>query len=200
MPALARGYITFGSFNNLAKLTPEVIATWAEILRRVPDARLLLGTRGLGGARTRERIHGAFDGAGVDPCRVELRGKVRRGDLLAAYNTMDVALDPFPYSRGLTTCEALWMGVPVVTAPGETMAGRHALAHLSNVGLTETIATDRRESIDRAVRLAQDVPHLAALRAGLREQMRRSPLCDGERFAQHLMALLRDVWRHWCRH
>ena len=200
LPALGRGYTTFGSFNNLAKLTPEVIAIWAEIVRRVPGSRLLLGTRGLGGVRTRDRIHGAFAAAGVEPCRVELQGKILRSDLLVTYNTMDVALDPFPYSGGMTTCEALWMGVPVVTCPGETMAGRHSLSHLSNVGLTETIATDRRDYIERAVRLAQDLPHLAAIRAGLREQMLRSPLCDGEKFAQHFMALLRDVWRHRCRH
>ena len=199
LPAPGRGQITFGSFNNLAKLTPEVIATWAEILRRVPDSRLLLVTRGLGGARTRERIREAFAAAGADPDRVELQGKVLRGELLTAYNAMDVALDPFPYSGGMTTCEALWMGVPVVTCPGETFASRHSLAHLSNVGLTETIATDRRDYVERAVRLAQDLPHLAALRAGLRDRVVRSPLCDGERFAQQFMELLRGVWRQWCR-
>jgi predicted O-linked N-acetylglucosamine transferase (SPINDLY family) len=198
LPALAQGYMTFGSFNNLSKLTPEAIATWAEILRGVPDSRLLLGTWGLGGGRTRARIQEAFAAAGVEPGRVELRGKIRRSELFAAYNDMDIALDPFPYSGGMTTCEALWMGVPVVTLPGETMAGRHSLSHLSNVGLTETIATDRRAYVEGAVRLAQDLPHLAGLRAGLREQMLRSPLCDGERFVQHFMAMVRDVWRRWC--
>jgi predicted O-linked N-acetylglucosamine transferase (SPINDLY family) len=199
LPALTKGYVTFGSFNSLAKLTPEVIAVWAEIMRRVPDSRLLMITRGLGGVRTRDRIHAAFAADGVDPLRVELHGKIPRSDLFAAYNTMDVALDPFPYSGGMTTCEALWMGVPVVTAPGETMAGRHSFSHLSNIALTETIATDRRDYIERAVRLAVDLRHLFALRAGLRDQMLRSPLCDGEGFARHFMALLREVWRQWCR-
>jgi len=199
LPAHAQGYITFGSFNNLAKLTPEVIATWAEIVRRIPDSRLSLVTRGLGGVGTRKQIHEAFVTAGVDPYRVELRGKMLRSELFAAYNSIDVALDPFPYSGGMTACEAFWMGVPVVTCPGETFASRHSLSHLSNVGLTETIATDRRQYIELALRLARDLPHLAELRAGLREQVLRSPLCDGERFAQNLMALLRDVWRHWCR-
>ena len=199
LPALTHGYFTFGSFNNLAKLTPEVIAIWAEILRRLPDARLSLVTRGLGGVRTRDRIHEAFGAAGVDPDRVQLRGKLLRSELFAAYNTIDVALDPLPYSGGMTTCEALWMGVPVVTCPAETFASRHSLSHLSNVGSTETIATNRREYVELAVRLAHDLPHLAELRAGLRDQVLRSPLCDGERFAHHLMALLRDVWRHWCR-
>jgi predicted O-linked N-acetylglucosamine transferase (SPINDLY family) len=193
LPALAHGYVTFGSFNSLSKLTPETIATWAEIVRGVPDSRLLLGTSGLGGGRTRARIHEAFAAAGVEPGRVQLRGKMPRSEVLAAYNHMDIALDPFPYSGCMTTCEALWMGVPVVTFPGETMTGRQSLPHLSNVGLTEMIATDRRAYIERAVRLAQDLPHLVGLRAGLREQMLRSPLCDGERFVQHFMALVRGV-------
>ena len=91
------------------------------------------------------------------------------------------------------------MGVPVVTCPGETFAGRHSLSHLANVGLTETVAGDAREYVALAVRLAGDLPHLAALRAGLRERMARSPLCDGARFAGHLSQHLRDVWRQWCR-
>jgi predicted O-linked N-acetylglucosamine transferase (SPINDLY family) len=158
-----------------------------------------LVTRGLGGLGIRKQIHEAFVTAGADPHRVELQGKMPRSELLAAYNTIDLALDPFPYSGGMTACEALWMGVPVVTWPGETFASRHSLSHLSNVGLTETIATDRHAYIDLAVRLAQNLPHLAELRAGLRDQVRRSPICDGARFGQNLMALLRDVWRQWCR-
>jgi predicted O-linked N-acetylglucosamine transferase (SPINDLY family) len=122
-----------------------------------------------------------------------------RPKLLAAYNEIDVALDPFPYSGGVTTCEALWMGVPVVTCPGETFASRHSLSHLANVGLAETVADDTRDYVERAVRLAEDLPHLAALRAGLRDRMARSPLCDGARFAGYFSALLRDVWRQWCR-
>ena len=199
LPAHARGYVTFGSFNNLAKLTPEVIATWAEILVRIPDSRLSLVTRGLGGDRTRNRIHAAFAAAGVDPQRVELRGKMLRSELFAAYNAIDVALDTFPYSGGMTTCEALWMGVPVVTCPSETFASRHSLSHLSNVGLAETVAMDRHDYIELAVRLAGDLPHLAELRAVLRELVRHSPLGDSKRFAQHFVALLRDVWRRWCR-
>jgi predicted O-linked N-acetylglucosamine transferase (SPINDLY family) len=190
--------VTFGSFNNLSKLSPDAIAAWAEIVRGVPDSRLLLGTWGLEGGRTRARIHEAFVAAGVEPGRVALRGKMPRSALFAAYHDMDIALDPFPYSGCMTTCEALWMGVPVVTLPWETMTGRQSLPHLANVGLTELIATDRRAYVETAVRLARDLPHLAGLRAGLREQMLRSPLCDGERFVEHFVALVRDVWRRWC--
>ena len=115
-----------------------------------------------------------------------------------AYGGVDVALDPFPYNGGVTTCEALWMGVPVVTCPGETFASRHSLSHLSNVGLTETIARDLDEYVEIAVALAGDLPRLAAIRARLRQQMAASPLCDGPRFAANLAALLCDVWRRWC--
>ena len=111
----------------------------------------------------REWIRDGFVSAGGDPERLELHGRMPWLELLNAYQAIDVALDPFPYSGGLTTCEALWMGVPVVTCPGETFAGRHSLSHLSNVGLTETVAADQGEYIAVARRLAGDLPHLAAL-------------------------------------
>jgi predicted O-linked N-acetylglucosamine transferase (SPINDLY family) len=110
---------------------------------------------------------------------------------------LNFGLDPFPHGGGLTTCDSLWMGVPVVTCPGETFASRQTLSHLSNVGLTETVATNFDEYVDVAVGLARDLPRLAQIRSGLRSQMARSPLCDGKRFAENLMLLLRDVWRRW---
>ena len=122
-------------------------------------------------------------------------GFTSHSGLLAEYGRIDLALDPFPYSGGVTTCEALWMGVPVVTCPGETFASRHALWHLSNVGLTETIAGDLQQYAEIAVALAHDLPRLAALRAGLRPRMAAAPLCDAPRFAANLAALLQDVWR-----
>jgi predicted O-linked N-acetylglucosamine transferase (SPINDLY family) len=199
LPALDRGFVTFGSFNNVAKITPDVITRWAAIVRGTPGSRLLLRTPALDDRPTRERLIAAFAAAGVHATRLELRGRVPRADLLAAYNTVDLALDSFPYSGGLTTCEALWMGVPVVTCPGETFAGRHSLSHLSNVGLTATVAADADAYVARALELAVDLPQLSALRAGLRARMANSPLCDGARFAQDLLALLRQVWRAHCR-
>jgi predicted O-linked N-acetylglucosamine transferase (SPINDLY family) len=198
LPALERGFVTSGSFNNVAKITPEVIARWAGIVRGATGSRLLLVTPALDDRSTRERIAAAFVAAGVDPARLELRGALPRAELQAAYNTIDLALDPFPYSGGLTTCEALWMGVPVVTCPGETFAGRHSLSHLSNIGLSATVNLDLNTYVARALELACDLPQLVALRSGLRAQMAPSPLCDGPRFAQHLMALLRQVWRERC--
>jgi predicted O-linked N-acetylglucosamine transferase (SPINDLY family) len=116
---------------------------------------------------------------------------------LQQYQSVDVALDPFPYNGGLTTCEALWMGVPVITLPGETFASRHSLSHLSNVGLTETIAGTLEEYVELAVSWAADLPRLAALRSALRERMAASPLCNGRRFAANLAAVLRDRWQRW---
>jgi predicted O-linked N-acetylglucosamine transferase (SPINDLY family) len=199
LPALSRRQVTFGSFNNVSKLNTEVVALWAEIVHRVPGSRLVLVSPALNGRTARRRVGEAFVAAGGLSEQLELRGTMLRPKLLGAYNEIDLALDPFPYSGGVTTCEALWMGVPVVTCPGETFASRHSFSHLSNVGLTETVAENTGDYVDRAVRLAEDLPALAALRAGLRDRMARSPLCDGERFAGHLATLLGDVWQQWCR-
>jgi predicted O-linked N-acetylglucosamine transferase (SPINDLY family) len=145
------------------------------------------------------RLAEMFAAHGIDPVRVAYLGQSPHADLLAHYRDVDIGLDPFPYSGGLTTLEALWMGVPVITCPGETFASRHSLTHLSNVGLTQTIARNLDEYVDLAASLAADLPRLAAMRAGLRERMASSPLCDGKRFAGNLMQLLRGVWREWVR-
>jgi predicted O-linked N-acetylglucosamine transferase (SPINDLY family) len=197
LPALAQGWVTFGSFSNPAKITPEVVALWASILNRVPRSRLVLKYRGLDDCGTGRRYAAMFAEQGIDRCRLDLRGASAFGAMLAEYGQVDVALDPFPFSGSATTCEALWMGVPVVTCPGETFASRHSLSHLSNIGFTETIARDRQEYVELAVGLARDLPRLAAIRAGLRQRMAASPLCDGPRFAGNLMALLRSRWQKW---
>jgi predicted O-linked N-acetylglucosamine transferase (SPINDLY family) len=136
-----------------------------------------------------------FAAHAIDPGRLEFLGHSPHAELLAAYHRIDLALDPFPYNGGLTTCESLWMGVPVVTCPGATFASRHSLSHLSNVGLTETIAHDLDEYVELAVSLAGDLPRLAALRGDLRQRMAASPLCDGKRFATNLMSMLQDLWK-----
>ena len=197
LPALAHGYVTFCSFNNLAKITPEVVATWAKILRRMPKSRLLMMYRGLGDEDVAARYRALFADAGVAAPQLELRPPTSFAEYLATYQQVDVALDPFPFTGGATTCESLWMGVPVITCPGETFAGRHTLSHLAGAGLTETIAGNLEEYVDLAVSWASDLPRLAALRARLRQQMAASPLCDGQRCADQLTALLRDVWRRW---
>jgi predicted O-linked N-acetylglucosamine transferase (SPINDLY family) len=191
------GLVTFGSFNNPSKIAPQVVACWAEILRRLPRSRLILKYARLDDPGTQDRLRRLFAERGIAAHRVEFSGYSPQREFLAWYNRVDLALDTFPYNGGLTTIEALWMGVPVVTLPGETFAGRHSLSHLSNVGLTETIAGSLDEYVELAVRLAEDLPRLAALRAGLRRRVAQSPLCDGKRFADNLLEILRRIWREW---
>lgn len=195
LPALDRGHVTFGSFSNPGKLGPQVAAPWARILQRVPGSRLLLKYKGLDDPVHVGRITAMFAEQGIEPDRLILEGDSPQAELLGHYGRVDIALDPFPYGGGVTTLEALWMGVPVVTCPGDTFAGRHALTHLSTVGLTETIARNLDDYVDLAVRLAYDPPALAALRAGLRDRMAASPICDARRFTIHFQDLLRGVWR-----
>ncbi|MGO9919094.1 MAG: tetratricopeptide repeat protein [Isosphaeraceae bacterium] len=194
LPALERRYVTFGSINNPAKIGPGVVEVWARILHRLPEARLVLKYKGMDEPALAGRLTSLFAAGGIDGSRLEFLGKSPHPDSLAHYHRIDIALDPFPYNGGLTTCEALWMGVPVITWPSETFAGRHSLSHLSSVGLTQTIARDADEYVELAVSLANDLPRLAAMRAGLRDQMAESPLCDGPRFAADLMSVLYDVW------
>jgi protein O-GlcNAc transferase len=198
LPAQELGYVTFGSFNHPAKVTAEVVAVWARILRRVVGSRLILKYAGLNSPAARQRIEHLFAMAGVDAKRFTLLGWSDQTDLLRHYQQVDVALDPFPYGGGMTTCEALWMGVPVVTCPGQTFASRHALSPLTNVGLTETIARDWIDYEEIALRLAGDLPRLADVRADLRRRMAASPLCDAPRFAQNFANVLRGAWREWC--
>jgi predicted O-linked N-acetylglucosamine transferase (SPINDLY family) len=198
LPALGRGAVTFASFNLPAKITPQVVDVWAQILACVPHSRLWLKYRGLNDADAADRFRRMFGERGIAADRLLLEGWSPYAEFLPLYQQIDIALDPFPYSGGLTTCEALWMGVPVITWPGETFASRHGLSHLSNVGLMETIATSQAEYVELAERLAGDLPRLAAMRGGLRERMAQSALCDGQRFADNLLSVLRGVWRDWC--
>lgn len=200
LPALTNGHITFGCFNNLAKVTPRVIETWARVLHRVPRSRMVLKTHQFTDAETCNRIHAAFAAQGIEAQRLELRGPSDHRAFTGEYNDIDIVLDPFPYSGGLTTCEALWMGVPTVALAGEIFAARHTVSHLSNVGLADWVAHTIDAYVELAVAKASDVAALAELRAGLRARVRSSPLCDGPRFGRNLGAALRFAWQDWCEH
>jgi predicted O-linked N-acetylglucosamine transferase (SPINDLY family) len=198
LPALRNGHITFGCFNNLAKITPRVIETWCGILTRVPGSRMVLKTHQLSDPDTAARLRSAFAAHDVDPERIECRGSSGHRAFMGQYGDIDFVLDPFPYSGGLTTCEALWMGVPTITLPGEIFASRHSASHMSNAGLADWVVGSVTDYADMAVARAADIAALAALRVGLREQVRLSPLCDSPRFGRNLGAALRAAWRDWC--
>jgi predicted O-linked N-acetylglucosamine transferase (SPINDLY family) len=198
LPARTNGFVTFGCFNNPAKINDPLLDAWAAILGRLPGSRLFLKYAEMDDPITRRRVAGRLGLHGIEPSRLVFEPRSPHRELLAAYNRVDIGLDTFPYSGGLTTCEALWMGVPVVTVTGATFAGRHSTSHLSNVGLTETIATDVPGYIATAVALANDPDRLAELRATLRQRTAASPLCGGPRFARDFEAAMRGIWRAWC--
>ena len=194
LPALSSGSITFGCLNNLAKITPRVIATWSRILSSLPNSRLLLKTHQFAEAPVAEELTARFAQHGIPPERLILVGKSPHREFLAEYNRVDLQLDPFPYSGGLTTCEALWMGVPTITLPGDTFSSRHSLSHLSNAGLADWVAHDPADYENLAIAKSSDLATLAHLRANLRARVASSPLCDAQRFGRNLGQALRFAW------
>lgn len=197
-PSLGRGYVTFGCFNNLAKITPDVAGLWSRILDAAPGAKIMLKTGALDSATARDRFSRLFETNGIATGRLVLDGGAPHAQLLAAYADVDIALDPFPYSGGLTTLEALWMGVPVITVGGSTFAARHTISHLSNIGLTELITDSPERYVDAALQLANDPGRLQALRLELRDRMAASPVCDAARYARDLEKAFREMWKLWC--
>jgi len=199
-PVASRGRITFGSFNNLQKISPSAARAWARILEAVPQAKLLLKSLDFTEPDRRTRFLDRLAAQGVARERVELRlPQSAMPDHLGSYAEIDIALDPFPYNGTTTTCEALWMGVPVVTLIGARHAGRVGFDLLSQLGLEELATADVDAYVACAVALASDMKRLALLRRSLRERMRASPLCDATRFARDFEDGLRVMWRAWCR-
>jgi predicted O-linked N-acetylglucosamine transferase (SPINDLY family) len=198
-PCMRTGAVTFGSFNNLAKLSDMTLALWADVLHAVHGSRLLIKTRGLNDPVSREGVIARFAQRGIDAARLDLRGwMAARDSHLALYNEIDVALDSYPYNGATTTCEALWMGVPVVTLRGATHAARMGASLLSAAGLSDLIATDAAGFVRTATGLAGSPASLAALRTRLRAQLLASPLMDAEGFTRALEDAYRDMWRRWC--
>ena len=193
-PQSRNGFTTFGCFNNTAKITARAVETWCEVLRALPDSRMILKTHQFDDPPTAARFRNSFARHGVDPTRIEARGSSPHRAFLESYNAIDIVLDPFPYSGGLTTCEALWMGVPTVTLPGEIFASRHSASHLSNAGYADWVAKDRDDYIAIALDWANRPEALAAQRRTMRAQVAASPLCDGRRFGRALGQALRHAW------
>ena len=189
--------VVFGSFSNLSKLTPAVIRTWAELLRRLPGSRLLLMDKPLVEARTRRRLAERFVHEGISAEQLMLRAGVPFMHYLATYAEVDIVLDPFPRTGGTVTAEALWMGVPVVTLAGRYYVERISASKLTALGLEDLITRSQEEYLDRAVSLARDPGRREVLRTGLRERMRQSPLCDGKELAEAMEVAYRTMWEQY---
>jgi predicted O-linked N-acetylglucosamine transferase (SPINDLY family) len=190
LPAKSAGYVTFGCFNNPMKYSDACLTLWSRVLHANPASRLLLKFGGLDLKVVREGLIARFATKGIGRDRLLIEGGAAHGELLASYHRVDLALDTLPYSGGLTTCEALWMGVPVLTMPGKTFAGRHSTSHLTNAGLDQFVARDADHFVELATAWAQRLDELAHLRHEMREMVRRSPLCDAERYAADFCDLL----------
>ena len=195
IPRELNGYVTFGSFNNAIKLSDLTVETWAAILKAVPQSRLVLkwlefDQVGASGILDRFAEHG------VDPERI-----IRQGwadDPYTPYGQLDICLDPLLTSGGTTTCDALWMGVPVITFAGESIFSRTGVMHLTNIGLPELSATDVKQYVQIAADLAGDGARLSAIRSGLRDKIRQSPIMNEAAYCKVLGEALRHMWRRWC--
>ncbi len=198
-PVVKTGQITFGSFNALPKITPEVVACWSRIFRALPKARLILKNDSLRDETARRRYLDLFSREGIAPERLELLGwTASASGHLALYWRVDIALDPFPYNGTTTTCEALWMGAPVIALAGRTHAGRVGVSLLNSVGLDDLVADSPERYVELAVQLAQQPDRLASLRRELRERMAASPLCDAPAHIRAFETVYRTLWQQWC--
>ena len=199
LPALANSHITFGSFNNLTKISDKAVECWARILKAVPDSRLLLKNNQLNDTSIQEATRTRFEAHGINPLRIILKSHViDKKEHFLTYQEMDISLDTFPYSGGTTTIEAIWMGTPVVTLKGDRFISHLGESILHNVGLADWIADTTDDYVEKAVAFASDLEKLSYLRESLRDQLIISPVCDATRFAGNLEDAFRGMWKEWC--
>ena len=192
--------LVFGNFNDLSKAGPGSVEAWSAILQRVPDSRLLLKAKQLGDAEQREAWWQRFEAEGIDRERIDLRGRTStKQEHLALYSEMDIALDTMPRTGGATTVEALWMGVPVISLAGARFIERLSASLLQAAGLDELVTTTVDDYIEQAVLLAGDAARRQALRAGLRDRVAGSSLCDAVDLTRALEAACQQMWRQWLR-
>jgi predicted O-linked N-acetylglucosamine transferase (SPINDLY family) len=196
-PVLDNGFITFGCFNNFAKVTDLVLTLWAQILARVPNSHLLLEIAGLDNGTLRADTETRLAQLGLPVERVVLVPR-RPENQYVLYNHIDIALDPFPANGGTTSLDTLWMGVPFVTLAGRHFTSRMGVTILTNAGLQELIANSEDDYVDIVTQLATDLPRLTAMRAGLHERAQASPLMDASRFTRQLEQAYRGMWQAWC--
>jgi predicted O-linked N-acetylglucosamine transferase (SPINDLY family) len=196
LPALANGYITFGSFNRASKLRPEVIALWSRLLRAVPDSRMVIG--GMPPAGQYENILECFDRERIARERLEFHRRCGVDAYLALHHKVDICLDAFPYSGGTTTAHALWMGVPTLSLAGHTPAGRYGATILGHANLSQYLAIDASDFERKGLQAVADLGALARVRAGLRERFDQAPFSRPDTIAVGLERALRAMWQRWC--
>jgi len=200
LPAVANGFITFGSFNNFSKINPKVLRLWARVLAAVPTSRLFLKCKPFSDENIRQRVYAQFEEYGIPRPRLQLTAHVAAiKDHLSIYNSVDIALDTFPYAGTTTTCEALSMGVPVVTLKGNSHAHNVGVSLLTSIpAVSHLIGSNDDEYVKIAKELAEDIPKLSELRQNLRPAMVASRLCDGPTFMKGVTQAYRDMWHRWC--
>jgi predicted O-linked N-acetylglucosamine transferase (SPINDLY family) len=195
LPAMESGFITFGSLNNFAKVSPSTIDLWIHVLNSLANSHLLIkadpGSHVDGARRMIER-------AGIAPDRIHFIERVPMEEYLSLFHRVDIALDPIPYSGHATTMDALWMGVPTITLRGPTAVGRGGVSILSNLGMTDWIAETPDQYVAIAARQSKDLAALSELRTGLRQRMLASPLMNGRQFAADVESAYREMWQNWC--
>lgn len=192
------GYISFSSFNKPTKVTERTIRLWADIMRQVPESRLLMKFSGLADQEITKFFTDRFESHGITSDRISFENSSPHHELLDRYNRTDIALDPVPYTGSTTTLEALWMATPLVTLPGDIFPARHAATYLTSIGATELIAKDEADYVKKIVALARDPARLRHYKAHLREQMLNSPLCDLSKFVPAFVAAIRHFWQDYC--
>lgn len=199
LPALRNGFVTFGSFNNFLKVTPTTIRAWAGVQNAMPGSRMIIKGHTFTTKGSRDRALAYLAQHGMDVTRVDIRARTPdMGNHLQSYDEVDIALDSFPYNGTTTTCEALFMGCPVISMHGRSHASRVGLSLLNAVGLPELAVATPEQYVAQAARLAGDLQSLATMRAGLRDRLVNSPLCDARSLAQRLETAIRGLWRQWC--
>lgn len=185
-PFKKNGFVTFSCFNNPSKINERLVSSWGNILNRVENSQIILKGGGFSSIKARKLVLSWFSKDQIEESRIQFESHAPHRELLEAYNRTDIALDTWPYSGGLTTCEALWMGNPVITLPGQTFASRHSASHLTNIGLSEWITSSWSEYENAIVKLAHDKVKLSQTRAKLRTIVQNSSLCDADTFASKL--------------
>jgi len=198
LPALTQGYVTFSSFNRYDKINLPLLELWAQVLTAVPNSKLVIQMCSFKDPATKQAFQTQVEQLGIDEERLILKECRLAPKHLETYHQVDIALDSYPFNGGMTTCEALWMGIPVVSWMGERQVSRMGLSILSTIGLNQLVAPTPHEYLNICIRLANNIESLQRLRTTLRERMLSSPLMDAATFTRHLEAGYRNMWQKWC--